>query len=159
MVTSTNSRLSPLSDYTIGDNKPESRTTTLDNKEPISEKGLEEATPKFDDSKILQGRKLALAFLAMLLSVLLIALGILMYPFIVLSGWRISQDQTIIAPALWDFNLIISKALLTQITSRPVIASQFSALNQISWIASAYFLTRMPIIPRFIGKFTEKNTK
>lgn len=71
---------------TISDNQPESHTTTLDNKEPISEKGLEEATPKFDDSKILQGRKLALAFFAMLLSVLLIALGILMYPFMVLGG-------------------------------------------------------------------------
>ncbi|KIM88878.1 hypothetical protein PILCRDRAFT_243404 [Piloderma croceum F 1598] len=72
-----------------------------------TEKALEEAAPKFDESKILHGRRLFFAFVAMLLSVLLIAL-----------------DQTIIAPAL------------------PVIASRFDALDQISWIASAYFLTQ-----------------
>jgi MFS family permease len=72
-----------------------------------SEKKLEDAPVGFDESKILYGRKLFFAFVAMLLSVLLIAL-----------------DQTIIAPAL------------------PVIASHFSALEQISWIASAYFLTQ-----------------
>jgi len=72
-----------------------------------SSKALEEATPKYDESKILHGRRLFFAFVAMLLSVLLIAL-----------------DQTIIAPAL------------------PVIASRFDALDQISWIASSYFLTQ-----------------
>lgn len=41
----------------------------------VSEKALEAAPPKFDESKILEGRKLFLAFAAMLLSVLLIALG------------------------------------------------------------------------------------
>jgi len=40
-----------------------------------SEKALEEAVPEVDESKILQGRRLVLAFVAMLLSVLLIALG------------------------------------------------------------------------------------
>jgi hypothetical protein len=40
-----------------------------------SEKALEEAAPNVDESKILQGRKLFFAFVAMLLSVLLIALG------------------------------------------------------------------------------------
>jgi hypothetical protein len=40
-----------------------------------SEKALEAAAPKYDESKILQGRKLLFAFVAMLLSVLLIALG------------------------------------------------------------------------------------
>ncbi|BGP12136.1 hypothetical protein JCM10213_004701 [Rhodosporidiobolus nylandii] len=59
------------------------------------------------DSKILTGKKLALVFTGMLLSVFLIAL-----------------DQTILAPAL------------------PVIASKFEALEQIAWIASAYFLTQ-----------------
>ncbi|KAM0793803.1 hypothetical protein ACM66B_001219 [Microbotryomycetes sp. NB124-2] len=38
--------------------------------------------------------------------------------------WLIALDQTILAPAL------------------PVIASQFSALSQLAWIASAYFLTQ-----------------
>jgi hypothetical protein len=44
---------------------------------PASEKALEAGTapPTFDESKILQGRKLFFAFVAMLLSVLLIALG------------------------------------------------------------------------------------
>ena len=60
-----------------------------------------------DDSRYLSGRKLVVVFVAMLLSVLLIAL-----------------DQTILAPAL------------------PIIASKFNALDQISWIASAYFLTQ-----------------
>jgi hypothetical protein len=70
---------------------------------PVSEKALEAgaAPPTFDESKILQGRKLFFAFVAMLLSVLLIALGasnslqnlseFLHSP---------SSDQTIIAPAL-----------------------------------------------------------
>ncbi|GAA5974356.1 hypothetical protein JCM11641_005232 [Rhodosporidiobolus odoratus] len=59
------------------------------------------------NSKILTGKKLALVFVGMLLSVFLIAL-----------------DQTILAPAL------------------PVIASKFSALDELAWIASAYFLTQ-----------------
>ncbi|OLL26095.1 putative HC-toxin efflux carrier TOXA [Neolecta irregularis DAH-3] len=56
---------------------------------------------------VLSGKKLALAFTGLLLSILLVAL-----------------DQTIVATAL------------------PVIASQFSALDQVTWIASAYFLTQ-----------------
>jgi len=43
--------------------------------DPVSEKALEEASPAYDESKILSGRKLFFAFVAMLLSVLLIALG------------------------------------------------------------------------------------
>ncbi|GAA5983322.1 hypothetical protein JCM5350_003071 [Sporobolomyces pararoseus] len=60
-----------------------------------------------DTNNYLTGKKLWIVFLAMLLSILLVAL-----------------DQTILAPAL------------------PVIASKFNALDQISWIASAYFLTQ-----------------
>lgn len=60
--------------------------------DPVSRKG-----------KILRGKKLFLAFVGMLMSILLIAL-----------------DQTILSPAL------------------PVIASNFNALDQIGWIASAY---------------------
>lgn len=41
-----------------------------------------------------------------------------------LSILLVALDQTILAPAL------------------PVIASKFNALEQISWIASAYFLTQ-----------------
>ncbi|GAA5880175.1 hypothetical protein JCM8547_006579 [Rhodosporidiobolus lusitaniae] len=63
--------------------------------------------PKVDESKILTGKKLALVFTGMLMSIFLVAL-----------------DQTILAPAL------------------PVIASKFQALEQIAWIASAYFLTQ-----------------
>ncbi|GAA5917435.1 hypothetical protein JCM6882_008662 [Rhodosporidiobolus microsporus] len=59
------------------------------------------------ESRILTGKKLALVFTGMLLSIFLVAL-----------------DQTILAPAL------------------PVIASKFNALDQIAWIASAYFLTQ-----------------
>ena len=44
-----------------------------------SGKALEEAAPAVDESKILHGRKLVLAFVAMMLSVLLIALGSLSY--------------------------------------------------------------------------------
>jgi hypothetical protein len=44
--------------------------------DPVSEKALEEASPAYDESKILSGRKLFFAFVAMLLSVLLIALGV-----------------------------------------------------------------------------------
>jgi hypothetical protein len=40
-----------------------------------SEKTLEAAPPAYDESKILHGKKLFFAFVAMLLSVLLIALG------------------------------------------------------------------------------------
>lgn len=71
MATSITSRDPSLNEHTVRD----SISVTSNNKEPISEKALEDATPKYDDSKILQGRKLALAFVAMLLSVLLIALG------------------------------------------------------------------------------------
>lgn len=46
---------------------------------PTSEKALEEAAPKHDESKILNGRRLFFAFVAMLLSVLLIALGAFSY--------------------------------------------------------------------------------
>lgn len=42
-----------------------------------------------------------------------------------LSVFLIALDQTILAPAL------------------PVIASKFNALEQIAWIASAYFLTQV----------------
>ncbi|KAL7411362.1 ABC transporter [Mrakia frigida] len=63
------------------------------------------------EKKYLTGSKLALVFIAMLLSVFLIAL-----------------DQTIVATAL------------------PVIASEFQALDQITWIISAYFLTQAPLI-------------
>ncbi|KAM0753699.1 MFS general substrate transporter, partial [Meredithblackwellia eburnea MCA 4105] len=65
------------------------------------------ADPDDPESKYLTGRKLALVFIGMLLSVFLIAL-----------------DQTILSPAL------------------PIIASKFQALDQIAWIASAYFLTQ-----------------
>ncbi|GAA5956352.1 hypothetical protein JCM3765_005638 [Sporobolomyces pararoseus] len=64
-----------------------------------------------EENKYLTGKKLWIVFLAMLLSVLLVAL-----------------DQTILAPAL------------------PVIASKFNALDQISWIASAYFLTQIAFL-------------
>lgn len=64
-----------------------------------------------DESKYLTGTKLLVVFIAMLLSILLVAL-----------------DQTILAPAL------------------PVIASKFEALDQISWIASAYFLTQIAFL-------------
>jgi hypothetical protein len=40
-----------------------------------TEKALEEAAPQYDESKILHGRRLFFAFVAMMLSVLLIALG------------------------------------------------------------------------------------
>jgi hypothetical protein len=56
------------STYSEKAQKPEGSSST-------SEKALEEATPKLDESKILQGRRLFFAFVAMLLSVLLIALG------------------------------------------------------------------------------------
>ncbi|KDE06930.1 hypothetical protein MVLG_02817 [Microbotryum lychnidis-dioicae p1A1 Lamole] len=59
------------------------------------------------ESKYLTGKKLAIVFIGMLMSV-----------------WLIALDQTILAPAL------------------PVIASKFNALDQIAWIASAYFLTQ-----------------
>ncbi|SCZ91295.1 BZ3500_MvSof-1268-A1-R1_Chr1-2g01314 [Microbotryum saponariae] len=59
------------------------------------------------ESKYLTGKKLAVVFIGMLMSV-----------------WLIALDQTILAPAL------------------PVIASKFNALDQIAWIASAYFLTQ-----------------
>ncbi|GAA6021533.1 hypothetical protein JCM11491_006474 [Sporobolomyces phaffii] len=75
-----------------------------------SESKLEDKGPLegvVDESKYLTGRRLVVVFVAMLLSVLLVAL-----------------DQTILAPAL------------------PVIASKFNALEQLSWIASAYFLTQ-----------------
>ena len=71
MATSITSRDPSLNEHTVRD----SISVISNNKEPISEKALEDATPKYDESKILQGRKLALAFVAMLLSVLLIALG------------------------------------------------------------------------------------
>jgi hypothetical protein len=35
---------------------------------------------------------------------------------------------------------------LANLNLRPVIASRFDALDQISWIASAYFLTRMLLV-------------
>jgi hypothetical protein len=46
---------------------------------PSSERALEAVAPKYDESKILHGRRLFFAFLAMLLSVLLIALGALSF--------------------------------------------------------------------------------
>ncbi|GAA5923697.1 MDR family MFS transporter [Sporobolomyces koalae] len=64
-----------------------------------------------DESKYLTGKRLVVVFIAMLLSVFLVAL-----------------DQTILAPAL------------------PIIASKFDALDQLSWIASAYFLTQTAFI-------------
>lgn len=45
-----------------------------------------------------------------------------------LSVFLIALDQTILAPAL------------------PVIASKFNALEQIAWIASAYFLTQVSLL-------------
>jgi hypothetical protein len=57
------------------------RDSTCSEKQPEvgepspTEKALEEAVPKYDESKILHGRRLFFAFVAMLLSVLLIALG------------------------------------------------------------------------------------
>ncbi|KAH9813593.1 major facilitator superfamily domain-containing protein [Melampsora americana] len=62
-------------------------------------------------STILAGKRLALAFVGMLLSVLLISL-----------------DQTILSPAL------------------PTIASNFHALDQIGWIASAYLITQVSFL-------------
>lgn len=46
-----------------------------------TEKALEETTPKYDESKILHGQRLFFAFAAMMLSVLLIALGRLFFLF------------------------------------------------------------------------------
>jgi hypothetical protein len=51
------------------------KTQELGEPSSTTEKALEEATPDFDESKILHGRRLFFAFVAMLLSVLLIALG------------------------------------------------------------------------------------
>ena len=71
--------------------------------DPLSEKALEEASPAYDESKILSGRKLFFAFVAMLLSVLLIALGV---SFVgrIRAGLGlilfVHADQTISAPAL-----------------------------------------------------------
>lgn len=78
--------------------KPEHGTT------PTSENQAEDGQGSLRaKGKILRGKKLLLAFVGMLMSILLIAL-----------------DQTILSPAL------------------PVIASNFKALDQIGWIASAY---------------------
>lgn len=80
--------------------------------------------------------KLVLVFVGMLLSILLIA-------WVLCSSWLRNfndlncnvthsalhrLDQTILAPAI------------------PVIASQFQALDQLAWIASAYFLTQAALL-------------
>ncbi|KAG8863135.1 hypothetical protein FRB96_009317 [Tulasnella sp. 330] len=64
-----------------------------------------------DESRFVDGYKLALIFIGMIMSVFLIAL-----------------DQTIVATAI------------------PKIASDFDALEQVTWIASAYFLTQVGLI-------------
>ncbi|KAH9815249.1 major facilitator superfamily domain-containing protein [Melampsora americana] len=71
----------------------------------------EEEPPLATNKKILKGKRLFLAFVGMLMSILLIAL-----------------DQTILSPAL------------------PVIASNFNSLDQIGWIASAYFITQVSFL-------------
>ncbi|KAG8957505.1 hypothetical protein FRC00_003865, partial [Tulasnella sp. 408] len=71
------------------------------------EKAVAPAVPQVDESKLVGGYKLALIFIGMMLSALLVAL-----------------DQTIVATAI------------------PRIASEFNALDEVTWIASAYFLTQ-----------------
>ncbi|KAG8687678.1 Nucleolar Complex 2 protein, partial [Ceratobasidium sp. 423] len=68
-------------------------------------------------SQYLTGTKLALAFIGMLLSILLVAL-----------------DQTIV---VGGYNAA---------TALPKIASHFDALSQVSWIVSGYFLTQAGLL-------------
>jgi hypothetical protein len=68
----TASKTSSTKDDTTLDEKSRHDSTFLDTK---AEKALEEAAPALDESKILEGQRLVFAFIAMLLSVLLFALG------------------------------------------------------------------------------------
>ncbi|KZO92741.1 ABC transporter [Calocera viscosa TUFC12733] len=96
------------------------QTSSLDGEKPLAPVSIaeeqKEAAPApaaahlggdIDDPRYYRGSKLALATIAMLLSVFLIAL-----------------DQTITSTAI------------------PRIASEFNSLNDVTWIASAYFLTQ-----------------
>ena len=106
------------------------------------------AVPAQDESRLLKGRKLALVFTGMLLGAHAFSLSAhhhslltpvssqLSFLWAACPGFQcrtkltsqgraqIALDQTILSPAL------------------PVIASKFNALEQIAWIASAYFLTQ-----------------
>ncbi|KAG8874894.1 hypothetical protein FRB97_005554 [Tulasnella sp. 331] len=75
------------------------------------EKGAVAGAPAEDESHYVDGYKLMLIFVGMLMSIFLVSL-----------------DQTIVATAI------------------PRIASQFNALEQVTWIASGYFLTQASLI-------------
>ncbi|KAG8958973.1 hypothetical protein FRC00_002080 [Tulasnella sp. 408] len=94
------------------------------------EKAVAPAVPEVDESKLVGGYKLALIFIGMMLSCVYLSL-----PFLILaiaesiknaahSALLVALDQTIVATAI------------------PRIASEFNALDEVTWIASAYFLTQ-----------------
>jgi hypothetical protein len=58
-------------------------------KEDLALEVLENASPAYDESKILSGRKLFFAFIAMLLSVLLIALGVSLWMSVLQTKFRL----------------------------------------------------------------------
>lgn len=91
-------------------------TTEREKKESMSPTEIVEkaAPPEIDESKLLTGRKLALAHIGFLLAIFCVAL-----------------DQTIVATAL------------------PKLASRFNALDQLTWVVSAYFLTQAGLMLTF----------
>ena len=94
------------------------------------EKAAAPAVPQVDESKLVGGYKLALIFIGMMLSCVYVSLSFLALAIAesikntAHSALLVALDQTIVATAI------------------PRIASEFNALDEVTWIASAYFLTQ-----------------
>lgn len=90
------------------------------------------AEQQIDESKLLTGRKLALAHIGFLLYVLILDNIIYLYLRSDCSAiFCVALDQTIVATAL------------------PKLASQFDALDELTWVVSAYFLTQVGLMLTF----------
>ena len=114
-----------------------SATTDKDKQSPTTTNAVAEV----DESTILTGRKLFLVFVYVVHTHSLSTLSHSSNSGFLLSVLLIALDQTIVATAL------------------PRIASDFGALDQLTWIVSAYFLTQAGLMLTFGQFLTIAKTK
>ncbi|KAG8829783.1 hypothetical protein FRC18_009023 [Serendipita sp. 400] len=104
----------------------------------VSEKNTEESTVKgekaivVDESMLLTGKKLALAHIGFLLSVLT-------FLFFVFILFLFSPTRDIDANGISRAIFCVALDQTIVATALPKLASQFNALDQLTWVVSAYF--------------------